>query len=631
MPNKMLKKNKKAQVTIFIIIAVVIIASIAIFFVVRNVFFDRDDGQLDSSQIFDFFDVCIEEKTKQAISISGSQGGYVNVPEFEAGSVYSPLSNHLDFLGVPVPYWYYISSNSVIKEQVPSKTLIERQIADFLNNEIRYCDFSPFIIQGYEINIASPILTNVKILDKEIRVEVKTNLNFKKDEQASSKSIHKVNVKSEFGEFYNLAKEIYDKEKQDAFLELYTQDVLYNYAPVTGSDISCSPLIWNAQEVSNDLRNAISANIQALKVNDGSSNKKDKYFTVPVKTSENVRFLYLKDWPSKIEIWPAENNLLIAEPIGLEQGLGILGFCYVPYHFVYDIYHPVLIQIYNQEEIFQFPVSVVIDKSVPRNSISSDEPVEFGYFDSFCANANTEIEVFTFDSSLNPIEAGISFECLNQLCNVGQTRISGNDAILKTSFPQCVNGKIIAKAENYVVSEKIISTNEAGSVNLVLDKLYELDIDVIVGGVSVESMANKPLIVLSFVSDKYFTTVAYPEQTKIKLAEGLYNVTAQVFSGSSLIIPASSEQNCVQVPKKGLLGFFGGTTEECFVAELPSQTLDNALSAGGKSVELILENDLKLSRNIKISVPSLPSPLTLDQLQQNYELFEVQNLGVSLT
>ena len=28
---------------------------------------------------------------------------------------------------------------------------------------------------------------------------------------------------------------------------------------------------------------------------------------------------------------------MIAKPVGTEQGMGIMGFCYSPYHFVYDI------------------------------------------------------------------------------------------------------------------------------------------------------------------------------------------------------------------------------------------------------------------------------------------------------
>ena len=81
--------------------------------------------------------------------------------------------------------------------------------------------------------------------------------------------------------------------------------------------------------------------------------------------------MYEESWPTRIEIWPAENSLLVAEPIGLEQGLGILGFCYVPYHFVYDFSYPVMIQLFSGDEMFQFPVVVSIDKNKPRLALDA--------------------------------------------------------------------------------------------------------------------------------------------------------------------------------------------------------------------------------------------------------------------
>jgi hypothetical protein len=35
---------------------------------------------------------------------------------------------------------------------------------------------------------------------------------------------------------------------------------------------------------------------------------------------------------------------------------------------------------------------------------------------------------------------------LNQVCDIGETEISGSDAVFTGNFPQCINGKIIAKA-----------------------------------------------------------------------------------------------------------------------------------------------------------------------------------------
>jgi hypothetical protein len=607
-----MRDNKKGQITIFIIIAIIIVAALIIFFVVRNVL-DKDVTISEFSPIYESFDSCIEQTTREALSIAGTQAGYLQPPDFIPGSEYSPFSNQLQFVGIGVPYWYYLSANGVIKEQVPSKRQIENQIADFLEIELRNCDFSLFRQQGHEVNLNAP---DVKVGSREI------------------KSTHSTEVQSKFGEFYNIALELYDKELQEVFLEDLSVDVMYNYAPVTGSEVSCSPLIWNPSEVVDDIKSGLSSNVQALKINNGNydlQKEENKYFVVDFETKNDVRFLYQKDWPTKVEIWPAENSLLIAEPVGLEQGLGILGFCYVPYHFVYDIYYPVLIQIYDTEEIFQFPVSVIVDKSVPRNSLDGVGIDDSTSLNEFCNYKNTEVEVFTFDSSLDPVEADISFTCLNEKCNIGKTQDVGGDAILIEDFPQCINGKIEAKAEGYVTGSVVKSTNEEGIANIVLDKLHNLDLDLVVGGLPLESRDPKGLAVVNFKSEKYTTTVVYPQIKKVELAEGLYNVSVQVFSGSSLTIPSSSERQCIQVDSPGILGFFGKTNEECFNIELPAQTLDNALSGGGESVEFLFESDLKSSSEVKVSVPLLPSPTSFDQLQQNYELLSSQKLGVELS
>jgi hypothetical protein len=626
-----LQPKKRAQTTIFIIIALVIVVGVIGFFIFRALV-GGGDVLPSTSDIFDSFENCIEEKTREAISIAGSQAGYIENPEFEAGSVYSPFSSQLDFLGTGVPYWYYISSNGVVKEQVPSKVIIENQIEEFLNVELENCDFSSFRSQGYEVNLGD-VTSDVRILNREVRVEVNRDIGFSRGDSVSQRSNHEVSIASDFGEFYNLAREIYGKEKDEAFLEFYSQDTLYNYAPVTGSEISCSPLIWNAQEISNDLKKALSANVQAIKVDNGNyklQNKKNEYFVVDISTNENVRFMYEESWPTRVEIWPADGSLLVAEPVGLEQGMGLLGFCYVPYHFVYDVYHPVLIQIYNDKELFQFPVSVVIDKSVPRDALNIREPVEFNSLDSFCDNANTEVRVNTFDSSLNPVEADISYSCFNEKCLIGSTKVSDSGAVLNGIFPQCVNGIVSARAEGYVQGELIISTNEPTNANVVLDKLYELPMSVSIGGLPLTISDGEGLAIINFVSDSYSTTVVYPNQLEVELAEGLYNISVQVFGGSSLTIPGGSRSECVSVPKKGLLGFFGGTTEECFNINIPETKLDRALVGGGESVELILEENLRFANGVKVDIPKLPSPLTVDQLQQNYELVKTQSVGVNL-
>ncbi|MEM3074418.1 MAG: hypothetical protein QW727_00530 [Candidatus Pacearchaeota archaeon] len=618
--------GKRGQVTIFVIVALIIVAGILIFFVARGIINTRDTTN-QFSPIYESFDLCIKENTKTALKISGSQGGYIELPPFQPGSEFSPFSSQLDFLGNPVPYWYYITSNGLAKEQIPSMNLIERQVEDYLNDELVRCDFSSFRRQGFEITSGVP-KASVKIFDEEVKVNLAMDLNVQKENSTSKKSSHEVRIQSKLGKFYNLAKEIYEREKNQAFLENYSRDVLYNYLPITGSEISCAPLVWSANQVVNDLKNGLEANIQAIKIDNGKYNLKDKksrYFVVPIKSKENVRFFYDKSWPTKVEIWPAENNLLIAEPIGLDEGLGVLGFCFVRYHFIYDVFHPVLVQIYNEDEIFQFPVAVIIEKNVPRKSISEGESVKSTSLDNFCENANTHFKISTFDSNSNPVEADIYFECFNQKCNIGKTSISDSNAFINTRFPQCINGIVSAKAVGYVTGEQIISTNEEGEANIILNKLYTFPLDLVVGGVPFNP-TREGIAIITFSSDKYTTSVIYPNQREISLAEGFYNLSVQVFSKSSLEIPSEVTTQCTKIPNKWL---FGGTREECFDIQLPSQKIENTLSAGGKSQKFILEEDLRLARRVKIDVDVLPLPVTLEQIQQNY--FLIENKGVSVT
>ena len=624
--------NIKGQVTIFIIIAILVVALGVTIYVLRDKLFISQTSE-EFSEVYGFFDNCIKQDTLEGLKLAGSQAGYIDVPDFKSGSNYAPFSSQLDFLGSPVPYWYYITGNGLVQEQIPSKAQIEKQLENFLNEELRFCDFSSFISKDISVEMENNLETDVKILDNNVVVNVGMGLTASKGNSTSRKILHDVKVDSKFGKFYNLAMEIYETEKKDSFLENYSVDVMYGYAPVTGSELSCSPKIWNAQEVVDDVRNGLSANIGALKVNGDYydlNKKENKYFVVDeIQTDEQVRFLYNPEWPTRVEVWPADGNMLIAEPVGLQQGMGIIGFCYVPYHFVYDIYYPVLIQVYDNNELFQFPVAVVIDKSVPRQAIVGERVSEEDAIDEICDYKNTNMQVYTYNSNLEPVEADVNFVCFNTECNIGKTEVKGKDAVISAAFPQCINGKVIAKAEGYLPSELIVSTNEPGTANVLMDKLYDLDLRLVVNGQEFKPKEND-IAVINFESEKNSFSVVYPNQKKARLSEGYYNISVQVFSGSALTIPASSTRQCVKVPAKGIFGIFGKEDEQCFNVDIPSQTLSNALSAGGKTSEYILESGLKSANAIDVSVSSLPVPNSLDQLQQNYELYDEAKANINL-
>src|SRR3989338_5216272 len=128
---KLKSEGKKGQVTIFIILAIAIAAGILLFFFFRSRIISPF-VPADLENVYSYYLSCIEAETLNGASILGQQGGYIETPAFSPGSEYMPFSSQLDFLGIGVHYWYYISGNGIANKQIPSKEMMESQLDDFL-------------------------------------------------------------------------------------------------------------------------------------------------------------------------------------------------------------------------------------------------------------------------------------------------------------------------------------------------------------------------------------------------------------------------------------------------------------------------------------------------------------------
>ena len=619
----MIKIRKKGQMTIFVIIALLIVGSIGLFFAFKAGFFAKGISA-EFSPIYELYDECIEQESRIALELLGSQGGRIDTGNYIPGSEFAPFSSELVFMGISVPYWYYISGNNLITEQVPKMSDMENEISNFVLENLDNCDFSNFYEAGFSIDFEIPKVRTV-IKDEKVEIEVSSTIVTSMEERSARKSKHKVEVRSKLGKFYDTAKEIYNKQAEEAFLETYAVDVLRSYAPVDGVEIQCTPKIWKTEEVVDDLKNGLQFNFLSLKMKGDYytlNNKEDNYFVIDHEVDDPVSFVYLaEEFPSKVEITPADNVVMLAEPVGNQQGMGLMGFCYVPYHFVYDVSFPVLIQIYDGEEIFQFPVAVIIDNNVPREADLTILEEEDNRID-VCSDPTGTAEIHSYDVELNPVKAEVSYKCLGNVCNLGETDFNNNIASLQTDIPVCLNGQLIVKAEGYKEKKQLFSSNSESFVEVILDREYEVDVNVVsIGGSSVENA------IIYFQGENELITAVLPDSSTIKLSEGAYEITAQVFGSSPLTFPKSTKRECREVPRSGVFGIFGAMEEQCFNIEFPETNIDFSLLGGGKAVTYILESDLK-NGIVNILADSLPTPSSIDDIQYNYEIFETMEIGV---
>ncbi len=605
--------NKSGQLTIFIIIAILIIAIALWFFLFRGNF--GSDVPRQFEPIYNNFITCLEEDIELGTSVLETQGGYIELPEYHAGTIAFPFSSRLNFVGTEIPYWYYISGGGIQKTQVPNIENMQLELENFILSRIGACDFEWYYEQGYSL-IFGEGEPKITIKDHEITLDLDMSFVSRYGEDGISVEDHKISIDSDLGVLYKDALKVYGHEQQEFFLEKYGLDILNLYAPVDGVEFTCSPKIWIADNVFNDLEEAIEINTMALYASD-----EEEYFAVDIETGNDVQFMNSRNWPRSFEVNPTEGNVMIANPIGNQPGLGILGFCYVTYHFVYNMNYPVLVQVSSTDtgEVFQFPLAVVIEGNHEREPLLGSavgvEEIEL------CKDLNTPVRVEVYDILTgDPVEAKISYNCFNQKCNIGET--AGGS--LTDYFPQCVNGFILVNAEGYEQASLMHSTVNPGQVGIFLDKLYPVDVNLMVEGRPYSGSA-----IINFISDDVSKTVSYPLQKEVELSEGDYEVSVYVYGDSSLKLPESTIEQCVEVPRGILLGSLGLTKEECFDVEYPEQLITTALIAGGKEEYSIYSSYLRSANSIELNVESLPNPESIQQIQENYILFEEKGVDIN--
>lgn len=159
---------KRGQITIFIIIAILLVSSVVLFFVLKgNLKIPGKPISPETVEIQNFVEECLDDSLEKVVFRIGENGGYYSLGQ----AVSTPV------LEVP----YYIKDN---KNLMPSKENIENEISKYVSRELVFClgDFTLF----REYNITKgKIVATTKIESERVLVEVNYPLTIIKGESSS--------------------------------------------------------------------------------------------------------------------------------------------------------------------------------------------------------------------------------------------------------------------------------------------------------------------------------------------------------------------------------------------------------------------------------------------------------------
>ena len=633
---------RKAQVTPFVAIGLIIVALVGLFLIygdqlgkvelLEDIVIPKEVQVINNA-----VDECIRIVSSEALNLAGSQGGYVYVNQEGFISPVDPFTNNLVFGNSQIPYWFYISSNNIRKEQVPSKTQMKSQLENYIKINLKNClgNFTQF--EGYEI-IQGETDADVNIGINSVNVVVNWPLNIKYRERNFRLEKFSQDFDVPLGKLYDLALKIYNDENKNYFLEEKTIDMLvvYDEIPYSETNFNCGIKIWTRTNVEKSLRKVISQNIPAIKVKGTNYDNVDKYFEWDaIKTRENldINLMYLQDWPLQMDVFPRDGEILKSDQvIGNDEVTRLLGslFCINNYHFVYDIKYPVMIVLSRDGYIFQFATMVVIDNNLPRENrqVRDFSNTEGKICDAKVTPIKVNVNAYDNNGNIYPINnVNIKYRCSTTECEIGESK----DLVLQ--FPACLNGEVIAEKEGYHFDKKTISTNKEGSVALNLEPLYELDYDIVLIKklTRVESTPEKEQVLFNFINEEkdYRTSVAWQEEDrKIKLIPGKYKVESYILdeAGVKVKIEGKKIERCVDVPKPILGILFGVTDKKCVEEEIPETEIEQVLVGGANFEFEFTRNDLVNNKKITLYTLIDKKPASYDDIQDIYDGLDRRDL-----
>ncbi len=209
-----LRKNKRGQVTVFIILAIAIVVVLVLLFLGKDVFTTFLGGKAPVEQIKD----CAEDYAKEAVEILSVQGGSIEPEHY-----YLYEENKVEYL-------CYTEENykQCVMQKPLLKQSIEKEIEDYISPKVRGCMASVkagLEKEGYEVKLGD-VDVYVELVPRNILVNIDSDFSISKEKTESYKSI-KTDVPSKLYDLVMIASSILNWEARYGDSETMTYMLYY--------------------------------------------------------------------------------------------------------------------------------------------------------------------------------------------------------------------------------------------------------------------------------------------------------------------------------------------------------------------------------------------------------------------
>ncbi|HLC71739.1 MAG TPA: hypothetical protein VJI32_07040, partial [Candidatus Nanoarchaeia archaeon] len=444
--NKLIFSSKKAQVTIFIIIGIVLLLALILIIALKQELVTFKPGEIiptHKGKVEQFITSCIEQVGDDALAKIGAQGGYINVPADVAGDG----NKHLKVSSfLVIPYWAYGATTNI-----PPLDFIKRELDAELEKNIRDCLLNTGAFREiYDIVEKSEIDADTQLVDSKVLFNVhwKIEVRNKAGDVVTELIDHTGESPVKLKRIHTLASRIVEKEMETLKVEDITQDLLaleHPNVPTAGIEISCSKKEWNVNTVKQTVQDLLRINIRELQIKGTDIIEYPKELTYYQNhylwdigeeyqdDSLSAVFNFDQQYPFTFGVTPLSGVKMKSSQLG---GSDLLSFlCIQTWKFTYDVVFPVSVKIRDDTGYnFNIAFTVHVIRNTPNRGEVTSRP---SYFintvtdEDYCRNMNIPMTVSTYELVQNeqsgvynrePLDdVNTTITCLRYKCEMGTT------------------------------------------------------------------------------------------------------------------------------------------------------------------------------------------------------------------
>jgi len=263
-------KSKKAQITVFIVLGLVLVLTIAIFlYVTKFTEIEQLKSETESPLLTDqqslknYVESCIKQVAQEPIILLAKQGGTLD-----------PV-NYRFYNGSKINYLCYAEDNLACVNSLLLRTDMEKELSYYLKLNLDYClNFDYFEQQGYYVE-TNNINVSSTISDQKIYIDINYPISLSLDETDLSVSDYSIEFSSSLGYLHRIATFIINQENSNGYFD-QVNFILNHTNILIKKDKPYPSIIYSLKTVNDNLEFKFA--IQGI---DTVSNPGEIYFGMP--------------------------------------------------------------------------------------------------------------------------------------------------------------------------------------------------------------------------------------------------------------------------------------------------------------------------------------------------------------